>query len=270
MLKQRIITACALVVLVGLVLFVLPHRVFAFFMALVFTLAAWEWANLAGIMTQTGRIVYALAFAPVFVSLALADIQPSDIVNAVLIVAVFGWIAALCAVLRYPMNKRWCTSTFLMVAGIWLLLPAFVSLLVLKPLMANSGLVVLVIGSIAAADIGAYFVGRRLGKTKLAAAVSPGKTWEGFWGGGLVNLLLMAMIGVSRDMPAITFVFFLLLMVVTAAASVLGDLFESLVKRERGIKDSSQLLPGHGGVLDRIDGWTAALPVFTLFYLLLR
>lgn len=119
----------------------------------------------------------------------------------------------------------------------------------------------LIVAVVACADIGGYFAGRRWGKRKLAPAVSPGKTWEGFLGGVCFNFLLSLVVwGLVGGN------YFMLLAIILPAslASVLGDLFESMLKRHRGIKDSSALLPGHGGVLDRVDGLTAAAPVFAL------
>ena len=114
---------------------------------------------------------------------------------------------------------------------------------------------------VAFADIGAYFVGRRFGRKKLAPAVSPGKTWQGFWGGMATSSLicggiLVVMGGFNEG--------WLFIMVLLVTVSVVGDLFESVLKRERGVKDSGNLLPGHGGMLDRIDSAVAVLPVFAL------
>lgn len=270
MLRQRIITAVVLVLALATVLFCLPYRGFALCMVLVFALAAWEWGNLAGIEKSWHKILYALICAGLFLVWVFSGIPVSGILTLCLFLAVAGWGVALFAVIRYPESVAWYKPITLLVMGVWLLLPAFISLLVLHTLESDGRLILLVIGSIAAADIGAYFSGRAFGKRKLAVAVSPGKTWEGFFGGILANILLALTVAVYQSMPVIDALLFVFLIVVTAMASVLGDLFESMVKRERGIKDSGHLLPGHGGVLDRIDGWMAALPVFTLLYLLAR
>lgn len=269
MLKQRVITACVLVVLLALVLLYLPYNGFALAISLVFVLAAWEWASMAGLEKPVQRFAYAGSFAALFaLSIELGLPQREGIVMLLLLLAVAGWLFAFLAVCRYPDNRGWYRSLFMALAGLWLLLPPWIGLLVLQPQVSHSGLIWLVIAVIAAADIGAYFAGRRFGRHKLAVHVSPGKTWEGFWGGALANVLLASCVAVSLGLSHWQFAGFIIAMVLTASVSVLGDLFESMVKRERGIKDSSQLLPGHGGVLDRIDGWTAAVPVFTLLYLL--
>jgi len=120
------------------------------------------------------------------------------------------------------------------------------------------------------ADVGAYFAGRTFGKHKLAPNVSPGKTWEGVYG-GIVTTTLVAFIAglmlqdtIHMDLTIKQWILLFAATFVVTAVSVVGDLVESMMKRHRGIKDSSNLLPGHGGVMDRIDSMTAALPVFAL------
>ncbi|EGH28284.1 phosphatidate cytidylyltransferase [Pseudomonas syringae pv. japonica str. M301072] len=115
-----------------------------------------------------------------------------------------------------------------------------------------------------AADIGAYFSGKAFGKRKLAPKVSPGKSWEGVYGGLVVSLGITAAVGVSRDWTVAQFIAALFGAAVIVFISVIGDLTESMFKRQSGVKDSSNLLPGHGGVLDRIDSLTAAIPVFAV------
>ena len=115
---------------------------------------------------------------------------------------------------------------------------------------------------VALADVGGYIAGRLFGKNKLAPMISPGKTWEGFAGGMLLQVLLIG--GLMWQMPQLRLVELIILVIPVALYSVLGDLFESMIKRHSKVKDSSQLLPGHGGVLDRIDGFMAALPLFSL------
>lgn len=114
------------------------------------------------------------------------------------------------------------------------------------------------------ADIGAYFAGRAFGKAKLAPRVSPGKSWAGVWGGLAAVAVLSLVVSLLIGCDGRETLLLLILSLVTGAVSVLGDLLESMLKRFRGIKDSSQLLPGHGGIMDRIDSLTAAIPIFAL------
>jgi phosphatidate cytidylyltransferase len=268
-LKTRVITACILFLGLALELLEFSYNGFALTMSLIFVVAAWEWANMAGLTLPWQRLVYAGFFALLLVVLFNAGLlQHATWMFAVLVFSLLGWLLALFLVCRYPEFTVWNRRWLMALGGCWLLVPAWSGLLLLQPLASRSGLIWLVIAVIATADIGAYFSGRRFGRHKLAVHVSPGKTWEGFWGGALANALLATFIALYLDLPAAQCVGFVLAMVSIAAVSVLGDLFESMVKRERGIKDSSQLLPGHGGVLDRIDGWTAAVPLFTFLYLL--
>lgn len=269
MLRERVVTACILVLLLAFILFVLPYDGFVIAITLLFVVAAWEWANMAGFEEMWQRILYAGLFASLFFLLLYLDLEKhTSWMICLFSFAVSGWMLAWFAVWHYPQSRFWNNPYFLLVAGLWLLVPAWFGLQLLQPAAAGSGLIWLVIAVIATADIGAYFSGRRFGRRKLAVSVSPGKTWEGFWGGAAANVLFATMIGFFLDLQVTRFLGFVVAMVLVAAISVLGDLFESMVKRERGIKDSSQLLPGHGGVLDRIDGWTAAVPLFTLIYLL--
>ena len=136
------------------------------------------------------------------------------------------------------------------------------ALLYLHSLVNGNWLILLVVITVATADTGAYFFGKIFGKHPLAATISPGKSWEGFWGGlfacTLLALLVAWVVDFSQWMQLLAIISFV------ALASVIGDLVESMVKRHRGVKDSGSILPGHGGVLDRIDGLTAAVPVFAL------
>jgi len=146
--------------------------------------------------------------------------------------------------------------------GLWVLLPTWVGFSVLRESGAAWLLFVLLL--VWGADIGAYFVGRALGRHKLAPRVSPGKTWEGVAGGLMVTALLAIVFASWQSLGVAGGLMLMLATAVVTLVSVLGDLLESMLKRHRGIKDSSQLLPGHGGVLDRVDSLTAAVPLFAL------
>ena len=268
MLKTRVITACVLLLALSVELLELSYNGFSLVMSLIFVVAAWEWANMVGFELQWQRIFYAFLCVILMSVLFYLDVHKETfLLRLILFFSVAGWLLALLAVCRYPEQKSWSNRWLMALAGCWLLLPVWLGLLYLQPQVIWSGLIWLVIAAVAAADIGAYFSGRRFGRRKLALHVSPGKTWEGFLGGVMANLLLAALVAFYLKLPALQFMGFVIGMMIVGCFSVLGDLFESMVKRERGIKDSSRLLPGHGGVLDRIDGWTAAVPVFTLLFL---
>lgn len=266
MLKQRVITACIMVTVLLLLLFLAPPLLFQGAIFLLCALAAWEWTCLAAFSSLLGRVLYVLALTLTLALVALSTVTYPALVAIILAPAVLGWCIALGLVLTYPAYRQWCQKPVLAFVGVWLLLPCFYAVLYLKSIRSDSGLVLLVIAIIAAADTGAYFVGRRFGRRKLSPAVSPGKTWEGFFGGMLASGALAVFVGAVSAMPFLSPTLLLGMCISAAVSSVVGDLFESLIKRERGVKDSGQILPGHGGILDRLDGWLAAFPVFALLY----
>lgn len=266
MLKQRIITALILLPIVLVGFFKLTGMAFALFTGAVIVLGAWEWARLAGYLNASARVGYA---AFVALLLLLLYCQPL-LAHLILMVGVVWWLLATVLVLGYPESRSllcW-TPKSLLAVGLPLLLPAWQGLQLLKLQPQGNALILLVMGLIWAADIGAYFAGRRFGHRKLAPAVSPGKTWEGVAGGLLASLLVTLGAGIGYGWNGLDWLLIIPGIVLVVGASVLGDLTESLFKRNAGLKDSSQLLPGHGGVLDRIDSLTAAIPVFTLLLFL--
>jgi len=146
------------------------------------------------------------------------------------------------------------------------LVPAWIGLFFIRSHDQGSWLVLLLVAIVACADIGAYFAGKRFGRHRLAATVSPGKSWEGFVGGLFASVIFALIVG--QVWAPTERLWLLALVAPTALVSVVGDLLESMVKRHRGVKDSGLILPGHGGVLDRVDGITAAVPVFALTLLI--
>jgi phosphatidate cytidylyltransferase len=281
LLKQRIITALMLIPLVLGALFFLPLKFFALLAALVFLLASREWSGFVFATPQQWLpIVFCLLLGASLFWLPVEQLWTPHlhpIVMGVLWTAASWWLLGLLLVLRYPQSaKLWKESIWLKsLFGLVTLVPFFWSLVAIRgynfyhdPMM-GAWILLFVMGLVWAADSGAYFFGKAFGKHKLAPAVSPGKTIEGMCG-GLFTASLLA-IGVTwwvGFVPAkMGIILFCSLLAVLA--SVLGDLTESMFKREAGIKDSGTLLPGHGGILDRIDSLTAALPVFLLSYLLL-
>lgn len=261
MLKQRILTALVMAPVAIGCLFFLPPIGFAVFVGLVLTVGAWEWANLAGIPPM-GRYAYAIVVAAL---LLVSYFLPAPYF---LVLGCLWWIASFFVMRQYPDGTAlWSGQIALSVIGLLVLVPGFVSLLTLKAAPQANLMILMLFFLIWGADIGAYFTGRALGKHKLAPAVSPGKTWEGFYGGLVIALAIG--VGMAIWMGLLTHLepkglLFIAGLVIVIVVSVLGDLVISMFKRNRGIKDSSNLLPGHGGILDRIDSLLSAGPVFAL------
>ncbi|MBD9563658.1 phosphatidate cytidylyltransferase [Pseudomonas sp. PDM09] len=261
MLKQRIITALILLPIALGGFFLLEGSGFALFIGLVVTLGAWEWARLAGFAAQSIRLAYA---AVVALMLFFMHILPG-LAPWVLGAAVLWWGMATYLVLTYPQSSQhWASAACKLVIGLLILLPAWQGLVLIKQQPLGNWLIMAVMVLVWGADIGAYFSGRAFGKRKLAPQVSPGKSWEGVYGGLLVSLVITAIVGFVRDWNFAQMLMGLFGAAIIVFISVVGDLTESMFKRQSGIKDSSNLLPGHGGVLDRIDSLTAAIPVFAV------
>lgn len=276
MLKQRIITALVLAsgILAGL--FCLPHHVFAIGIAAIAWLAAWEWSNLSSIENRVWRLLYAtvtvgLVYLGVhYIGLDYSDAALTRLREVVGIGSVW-WSIALLWVMMYPGSAiLWGGIKARMVMGCLVLVPATVALILISGMKTGQWLFIYVVGIVIAADVGAYFTGRAWGKRKLAPHVSPGKSWAGFWGGLASTMVLALLIGSFFSIAGLSLAQLLGITFVSTLASVLGDLLESMLKRHRGIKDSGQILPGHGGVMDRIDSLSAAAPVFTLLMLSLQ
>ncbi|WP_020558815.1 phosphatidate cytidylyltransferase [Thiofilum flexile] len=261
MLKQRVITGIILVAIVLAALLLLPPTVFAVLSLVVIVgLGSWEWAALVGYRFMPQRLV---AMLPTLVlALLLLLMQPP--VMPVVVVGVMVWGGILGLLWHYRQHTRFYRDYLwlLPMLGILVLSIAWYALSHLNAL--SVGYVLYVIGLVAVADTGAYFTGKRFGKVKLAPELSPGKTREGAYGAlalGTIWAIAGALVlGFSLGQS----IAFVVLSLIVVIFSIAGDLFESMVKREAGVKDSGQLLPGHGGILDRIDGLLAALPVFSL------
>ena len=251
-------TALLLAAVVVGVLMLLDPAVALPVIALVFLAAAWEWAGFAGAASSLQRTGYLVATGVVLGALWVWTQDPASL-DRLLWLAVAWWISASLWLAAMP-RRGGKLAAFL--SGFLVLAPAAVALahLVLIEPLGRELLLYLVV-LVAAADVGAYFGGRRFGRHKLAPYVSPGKTWEGL-GSGLLAAGFVALAGaVALGQPWSPW---LLLSLGVALVSVIGDLVESMFKRRAGLKDSGTLLPGHGGVLDRIDSLTAAGPVFLL------
>jgi len=279
-LKQRIITALILAPLAIAAIFFLPLKFFMLFAATVFLLASKEWAGFVSKKPPTAILyIFGLVLGITLMLMPAGAIWGPESLNQYLVtgltVGAVWWCVAFILVIRYPGSATlWKSSKVIKsLFGLLTLLPFFWGLVVLRSLNMHhefyfgAELLMYVFLLVWAADSGAYFVGRQFGKHKLAPNVSPGKTIEGLVGGVLCAAIVAFFGSQFFAIPADKLILFFVVSIVTTLASALGDLTESIFKREAGLKDSSNLLPGHGGILDRIDSLTAAVPVFTLMYI---
>lgn len=281
MLKQRIITAVLLLPLVGCLLFLPDLLTFSAILVPIFGILAWEWSRLlqtskAGqsifivlSLAAVGGLFYQLYQQNFFNEASLPLLWYDAYPFKLLIVALLVWVIASMFVLLYPKTTKtlfrgpWLRGLF----GIVILAAAWLAIVVIRSLLINvdyslgAWMLLLMLVVIWGADVGAYFAGKTWGKTKLAPVVSPNKTWEGAFGG----LVLAVAVGMgvasllSLELDWLKFTVFVIVMVVL---SVFGDLFESMLKRQANIKDSSNILPGHGGLLDRLDSTLSVAPFF--------
>lgn len=275
MLKQRVITALILagLFLAGIAYLPLPGLALAF--GILVALAAWEWSGLAGWHHRLARALYVLlvliALGAIYHYGQLGDRPLRAQVQPLLGLACLWWSFALLWVKGYPESAvLWRSVLMRSVMGLLILVPGWMSAVYLLSFSPGRLLMVIMVIVVATADIGAYFTGRSLGRHKLAVLVSPAKTWEGFWGGmvGCVLLSIVLWYFLPESAAHLGIVSVVVVVLTTALASVVGDLTVSMVKRESGVKDSGSLLPGHGGVLDRLDSLCGAAPVFALGLLL--
>jgi len=280
LLKSRLITAFILIPLVIAALFWLPLSGFAITTIIICMLAAWEWGQLAGMATRQQRIWLAV-LCGLLLAVMLFTLQPyqRDLhqvqMESSLWASLIWWVVALVLVLFYPASAAvWRHSRPLrLLFGVLTVIPFFWGMMALRQYhydtdhFAGAWWLLFVMFLVWGADSGAYMFGRLFGKHKLAPKVSPGKTWEGFLGGLVCSAVIAWLFAMLAPLTIATSTL-IICAVIAALASVLGDLTESMFKREAGIKDSGNLIPGHGGILDRIDSLTAAVPVFACLLLL--
>jgi phosphatidate cytidylyltransferase len=267
MLKTRIITATILIPLVILGTLFLSSQIFAAVSGLVFLGAMWEWTALAGFKTISRR-VFCFILIPLFTLFLLALMQSlgkSVVRESVPLLIMLFWLLVGFSVLCYPKYLScWQSKSAGVIAGSFVLIPAWFMLVALQYL--NPSLVLYVFSLVWVSDIAAYFVGKRFGKHKLAPVLSPGKTWEGVFGAFIAGffVIILGYMLIDQNLSRWHWV---ILGLITIGFSIVGDLFESLFKRLRNLKDSGAILPGHGGLLDRIDSLTAAVPVFAIGFM---
>jgi len=246
-------------------------HLFAGVCAFIVLLGTWEWAGLIGFSSTWHKYFFVLAIA-IFLA-SYYSIMNESLSVFIACIAILWWFFAF-IMLYNKQRGRDIGDTVVLKTFMCLiiLIPAWISLVALHNHPSLGPIVVLVLFMLVwSADMGAYYTGRKWGRKKLAGEISPGKTWEGLFGAIISGLLISMLYSLLMEMPVYKIILFLVISLITINASVIGDLMESLMKRSAGVKDSGKLLPGHGGVLDRIDSLTAAAPVFfTCVWLLER
>ena len=268
MLRLRIITALCMVAIFLPALFLMPSMLFSIATVPLVLVAGWEWSRLVKIRSVIARIGYLLLIVMTLFAaslwLGLPDTFAPQRAQQLLLVAVGVWAFIFLWIQGYPSSAiLWSARPILGLLGLMLLGFTWIAIVTILNYQSGQWLLLLAIVIIVLADVGGFFAGKYFGKHKLAPIISPGKTWEGFVGGLLLEgVLVGSLVWYLSD--HVTVLGLSLLVIPVALYSVLGDLFESMIKRHSGVKDSGRLLPGHGGVLDRIDGVMAALPMFGL------
>jgi phosphatidate cytidylyltransferase len=266
---QRLVTAAVLTPLVAAALLFLQTPYVAAICAALFLIGLWEWSRLVGVAEPVPRAFYLTANIAMMAALAWGGRQ---LFGMIALVGVCWWLLAILWLWRVDFGRDgggWSRSLKL-AAGTLSIIPAWCALVLLHYGTSTPSHVdtsgprwaLLALGMVWGADSAAYFIGVRWGRKKLVPHISPGKTWAGLWG-GVLGVLTVGLLGawLVVGMKPAQLPFMAVLALITLAASVVGDLFESLMKRHSGCKDSGTLIPGHGGVLDRIDSVLAALPV---------
>ena len=252
MLKQRVLTAVVALSMLLIVLFMLPPVITQVVITVLILIGAWEWSGLLKLETMVTRLAYVILIAA-FLAIASFGLIADMTIDVVLKFTLVWWLIALIWVFVFPTPIPILVGW---ICGMFVLIPTYFAIISLQPDMLLSVLIIVWM-----TDIGAYFTGKHLGKVKLAPRISPGKTWEGVFGGLLVVAVLALLTARWQQIDIVVLLPFYL---AVAIISIIGDLTVSMFKRNAGVKDSGRLFPGHGGLLDRIDSVAAAAPLFVL------
>lgn len=261
MLRQRVITAITLATVLLVVMLGLPPIATAWLITVLILIGAWEWAAFIGKGSMAARIAFTLVVAAALVAALYLYVHRPDQVRLVMTASMVWWMGAFFWVCLAPARVHPLAAGF---AGLMALVPCWLALVYVTLTTHSTHWVLFTLALVWAADTGAFFAGRWFGRVPLAPRVSPKKTWEGVFGGILASALVAWI--AARFLFAVDVWPFVVTCIAVAALSIIGDLTESMLKRAVGLKDSGQLFPGHGGMLDRIDSVTAAAPalVFAL------
>lgn len=259
---QRIITGAALGIFIVYLVFFLSNLYIALIFAFIAVIGAWEWASLTGPPGMIWKIFYTFVFS-IILAVTWIYAAPEN-VYLIFLVSALWWAAIVFMLMIY--NSHWLQTEwlklFLALSGFIVLIPAWLALRTLH--QQGPSVLMFLLALVWIADIAAYFTGKIFGKHKLAPELSPGKTKEGLYGAlaasSIVSIAGIYLFKIDKG----SWILFGILCLLTALISVVGDLYESMLKRRAGVKDSGKILPGHGGVLDRIDSLTAAAPGFVL------
>ena len=266
MLIKRIFTAVILIALVLAAVFYLPSRSFAALSGGFFLVVMWEWAALVGLKPYRWLVPYLAAGA--LLMLGSLWVNPYLVIS----ISMVWWLIAMGLIFYFPKGNKFYLRQrlFSAMTGWLLIIPCWVAINVIREGQDGIAHLLVLFILVWGADTGAYFAGRAFGHGKLAPEISPGKTVEGLLGGYLVALLGAIIAGFIAADFIFKLPFYFFAVIFTITMSVFGDLFESMIKRIFGVKDSGGILPGHGGLLDRIDSLTAAAPAFAFWLWILE
>lgn len=277
----RLITACTIILITIFALFFLSPVSFSIITLIICMLSSWEWSKLVNISINCRRIWLTIMLGLFLISTIFTSMYKNHLtvliqVKLVLWISFIFWTTTALLVLYYPFSIKFLRNSYFLrlMYGTLIILPFFLGMITLRQYhyelnkYIGAWWLLYVMLIVWAVDSGSYFFGTLLGRNKLSLNISPHKTWEGFWG-GMITSAITAWIFIqyapinARNIPLI------ISSIITALVSVLGDLTESIFKREAGVKDSGNLIPGHGGILDRIDSLMAAVPIFLYFMILI-
>ncbi len=278
MLLQRILTALVLAAVAITAIFTLSTMYFYLFIGVIVVIGAWEWTNLSSIESMLAKVLFisALVFSMLFIVLwphildVLSELleRPnvksySGLLEWLVIGPVIFWVTMMFLIRKTPeeLLALDIENKYKLFIGWFILFSAWMFLTRLRAFYGPAAVMYFLV-LIWVADISAYFSGKKFGKEKLAPLISPGKTVQGMYGALISGFICATILGLYYGYPFMIASDFILLSVLTVLVSIYGDLFFSLVKRQNGVKDSGNLLPGHGGILDRIDSVIAAAPFY--------